>query len=173
MVCEGAAGDWSAVYLRTTLRVSPGLAGTGYAIFAAAMLLVRLAGDRLLHRYAPRALLPALASVATVGMASALLSGAPAVALIGLGTLGLGVGLIVPAVYSAAGRLPAIATGQAIAVVSAIGWIGFVGGPPVIGRVAQLTSLPVALGLLPILTVAIGATVAITGVFKVQSARDS
>lgn len=157
MLCEGAAADWSAVYLRTTLGLSPGLAGAGYAVFSAAMVSVRLAGDRLLLLYPARVLLPALAAIATVGMALALALGTPPAALAGLATLGLGLGLVVPVAFSAAGRLTAIPTGSAIAAVSAIGWIGFVGGPPLIGRVADLVTLPAALALVPVMTAAIAA----------------
>jgi hypothetical protein len=59
---------------------------------------------------------------------------------------------VVPAVFSAAGRLPGLHPGTAVATVSAFGWAGFVIGPPVIGHVAALTTLPTALGLLPVLT---------------------
>jgi hypothetical protein len=39
-----------------------------------------------------------------------------------------------------------------VATASACGWAGFVCGPPVIGRLSEWASLPVALGLLPLLT---------------------
>jgi hypothetical protein len=68
------------------------------------------------------------------------------------GCLGIGLGLIVPSVFSAAGRLPTLNAGATIAAVSACGWAGFVCGPPLIGGIASGTSLPVALGLLPVLT---------------------
>lgn len=169
MLCEGAAADWSAVYLRGTLGISPGLAGAGFAVFSAAMVAVRLAGDRLLSRYAPRVLLPVLGLIATAGMAIALAVGAPAAALAGLATLGLGVGLVVPTALSAAARVAGITPGNAIAAVSAIGWIGFVGGPPVIGRIAQLVSLPWALALLPVLTAAVAGLTVATEVFSARS----
>ena len=56
--------------------------------------------------------------------------------------LGLGLALVVPTVFGAAGRIPGLHPGTA----------GFVCGPPLIGRLASLTSLPAALGLLPLLT---------------------
>src|SRR6202011_6055836 len=37
LLCEGAAGDWSAVYLRESLAASPQVAGLGYSAFAVAM----------------------------------------------------------------------------------------------------------------------------------------
>jgi hypothetical protein len=73
----------------------------------------------------------------------------------GFGFLGIGLALVIPTVNSAAGRLPGHNPGTAIAMVSAWGWAGFVFGPPIIGELASATSLTAALGILPMLTVAI------------------
>jgi hypothetical protein len=162
MLCEGAAADWSAVDLRTAAGAAPAVAGLGYAAFAAAMCALRLGGDRLLARRRARAVLPPLAALATAGMAVALLAPTPATVLIGLATLGAGCGLVVPATFSAAGRLPDLPAGIGIATVSGIGWVGFVGGPPLIGRLAGAASLPVALGIVPLLMAVVAGAVRVT-----------
>jgi hypothetical protein len=71
MLREDAAADWSAVYLHDTLAAAPAMAGLGYALFAAAMLTVRLAGNTLLRRFRPHILLSNLAVVATLGFGTA------------------------------------------------------------------------------------------------------
>ena len=152
MLCEGAAADWASVYLSGSLHTSRTVAGLGYATFSAAMVTVRLSGNRLLARYRPDRLLPALAAVATTGFAIGLVAGNLVAALIGFACLGIGLASVVPAVFSAAGRIPGLHPGHAVATVSACGWAGFVCGPPLIGHLSALSSLPVALGLLPILT---------------------
>jgi fucose permease len=159
MLCEGTAANWASVYLSGSLGATGAVPGLGYVGFALAMVTVRLAGNRLLGRFRPDRLLPVLALVATVGFSTALLLDRPLAAIVGFGCLGLGLASVVPAVFSAAGRLPGLHPGTAVATVSAFGWAGFVIGPPVIGHVAALTSLPTALGLLPVLTglVALGA----------------
>jgi fucose permease len=116
------------------------------------MVTVRLSGNRLLTRFRPERLLPALAAVATLGFAAALLIARPPAALLGFCCLGIGLASVVPAVFSAAGQIPGLAPGTAVATASACGWAGFVCGPPVIGRLSAWASLPVALGLLPLLT---------------------
>ena len=68
------------------------------------------------------------------------------------GCLGIGLASVVPAVFSAAGRIPGLHPGTAVATAAGCGWAGFVCGPPLIGRLSAWTSLPVALGLLPLLT---------------------
>lgn len=170
MICEGAAADWSAVYLRDSLGTSPTYAAFGFATFSVGMVLVRLSGNWLLQRTSPRALLPALAAVASVGLTIALLANNPALSLAGFFLLGLGLAAVVPTAFSAAGGLAAQGdnAGTAIATVSALGWVGFVGGPPLIGHLANLVSLPRALLLIPILTLVIATAIRFIDVFTIR-----
>jgi fucose permease len=155
MLCEGASADWAAVYLRGPLHIGAALAGVGYAAFSFTMVAVRLSGNRLLTRFAARSLLPVLAAVATAGFCAGLLSQDGIAVIAGFACLGIGLALIVPTVFSAAGRLPGLNPGTAIATVSACGWLGFVCGPPLIGQLASIASLSVALGVIPVLTAGI------------------
>jgi MFS family permease len=155
LLCEGASADWASVYLRGPLHTSAATAGLGYTAFLLTMVVVRLSGNRLLARFLIRRVLPILAAIATAGFTAGLLDGQAVIAIAGFGCLGVGMALIVPTVFSAAGRLPGLSPGAAIASVSACGWVGFVCGPPLIGGLASATSLPVALGLLPLLTTSI------------------
>jgi MFS family permease len=160
MLCEGASADWASVYLSQSLHAKGAVPGLGYAAFALAMVVVRLSGNRLLRRRSPSQVLPALAAVAAAGFAAGLLIDRPVAAIVGFALLGVGLASVVPAIFSAAGRIPGLHPGTAVATASACGWAGFVCGPPLIGRLASLSSLPIALGVLPVLTayVAIGAS---------------
>jgi fucose permease len=140
------------VYLSGPLHTSGVVPGLGYAVFALAMVTIRLSGNRLLTRFRADRLLPVLAVVATVGFGASLVVGQPIVSLLGFACLGIGLGSLNPAVFSAAGRIPGLHPGTAVATASACGWAGFVIGPPLIGRLATVASLPVALGVLPVLT---------------------
>jgi MFS family permease len=166
MLCEGAAADWASVYLAGPLHAAGIESGLGYASFALAMVAVRLSGNRLLARYRPDRLLPALAALATVGFATGLLIGKPVAAIIGFAFLGAGVASVVPAVFSAAGRIPGLHPGTAVATASAFGWSGFVCGPPLIGRLASISSLSTALFVLPALTAFIVAGTSIARALK-------
>ena len=72
MLCEGAAADWAAVYLHNSMHAIPLVAGMGFAIYAFAMLAVRVSGNRLFTRFAAHRLLPLLAVIATLGFAGGL-----------------------------------------------------------------------------------------------------
>jgi hypothetical protein len=92
-------------------------------------------------------LLRASGALAAAAMAAVLLSHHWAVALAGFALVGVGFANIVPVLFSAAGRVPGTNPAQAIASVSSLGYCGFMCGPPVIGFIAQHTSLSAALWL--------------------------
>jgi MFS family permease len=158
MLCEGAVADWAAVYLRTNVHVPSGHAGLGYAAFAAAMVVVRLVSGRLTSRWGARRLVAALAAGATIGMIGALASADLGGTLIGLALLGFGVGIVMPNAISSVGKLRQANAGRGVAIVSAFGWAGFLVGPPLIGQLAGLLTLPAALVVLPVMTALIVVT---------------
>lgn len=153
LLCEGAAADWSANYLHDVLGDGPqdgdGIAGLGFAGFTLAMVVTRLGGPRLQSRIASRRLLPVLAMLAAAGMTVALISANPVLSVLGFATLGAGVALLVPTAFSAA--YSATTAGSAIALVAAIGWLGYLMGPPLIGFLADLIGLPGALVTIPLM----------------------
>jgi MFS family permease len=65
--------------------------------------------------------------------------------------------VVYPLVFSAAGNHPAVSAGQAVASVATIGYGGFLAGPPILGWLAELTSLRVMLGVVVLLAVATAA----------------
>ena len=150
LLCEGAAADWSALYVHRSLGASAGVAALAYAAFSLAMTGGRLAGDRLTGRLGPVGLMRRGALVAALGLGGALLAGAPGAALVGFACLGAGLATVIPAIFRAAGTAGGQA-GPALAAVSTTGYLGFLAGPPLIGALAQATSLPFALAVLPVL----------------------
>ncbi|MEU5695608.1 MFS transporter [Actinosynnema sp. NPDC020468] len=155
LLCEGAIGDWAALYLRESIGVPVERAGLGFGVFAALMVLGRAMGDRWVLRFGPARVVGVLAAVGAVGFGVALVSGGFWFALVGFGAFGLGLSCIVPVAFSVAAEQSDAHAGQAIAGVATAGWAGFLLGPPLIGLLAHASSLPVALGLLPVLCAAV------------------
>jgi len=143
MVTEGAMNDWSPLYLRETLGAGQDVAAAGFATFSAGMALGRIFGDALVARLGRDLVLRGGAALAAVALAGLLLAESIPVALVGLALVGLGVANGVPLMFSAAGRLEN--PGAAIAAVSTMGYVAFLGGPPLLGFLADATSLPTAL----------------------------
>jgi len=142
---EGAMADWIAVYLKQVLIAGPGVAAAGYAVFSAGMAVFRLLGDAITARLGPVRTVRAGALVAAAGLALALAAHSPGWARPGFALTGAGFSVIVPVVFGAGGRLRSIPRGAGIAIVSGSGYIGFLLGPPLIGLLAQQTSLRSAL----------------------------
>lgn len=159
-LCEGAAADWAAVYLHTSLGAAQAVAALGFAAYSLAMVAVRLAGNWLLDRFPAHLLLPVLAGLATVAFGIGLAVQDVAAVLIGFAALGAGLGVVIPVVFSAAGRVPGINAGTAVAMVSACGWVGLMCGPVLIGQLADVTSLRLALIAIPALTTLVAASTA-------------
>ncbi|MEE6175597.1 MFS transporter [Mycobacterium sp. 050134] len=148
-LCEGAATDWSATYVRDVVGAGVGVSALSYAAYTCTMVVTRFGALRLHARVPGRRLLPALALVAATGMSAALATGAAGAAVVGFACLGAGVALLVPSAFSAA--YSAGAAGSSIAVVAATGWVGYLLGPPLIGHLAGRFGLSVALVTIPVM----------------------
>ncbi len=162
-LCEGAATDWSATYLRDVVGAGPGVSALSYAAYTCAMVITRLGALRLHARAPSRRLLPALALVAVAGMSVALATGSPVAGVLGFASLGAGVALLVPTAFSAA--YSASAAGSAIALVAATGWVGYLLGPPLIGHLAGLAGLGAALVTIPVMMAVVAVAIRFSPAF--------
>src|SRR5262249_5690493 len=171
-LAEGAASDWSAVYLHFSLGASVGLAAAGYTVFSLTMTAGRLVGDRLADLAGPARLVRLSAGGGRGGFSGGALGGGGWVGRVGgaragFALLGAGLSVVVPLVFSAAA-----ATGRPgpnLALVTSSGYLGVLAGPALIGGVAQLTGLQAALGIVVILCVMCAA---LAGFVLPRSARD-
>jgi predicted MFS family arabinose efflux permease len=145
-LAEGAANDWSAVYLHSALRAPVGLAAVTYTVFSATMAAGRLVGDRLADRAGPVHLIRYSAGMAGFSFAAALIVGRVWAGLAGFAILGAGLSFIVPLVFTTASRLGR--TGPNLAFVTSCGYMGMLVGPGLIGGLAEAVGLPQALGVI-------------------------
>lgn len=150
-IAEGAMADWSAVYLSQVLNTNASFAALGFAAFSLTMTIGRLLGDRLSLRWSPAIIVRVGGLIATLGFVVAIAAQEPIIVLIGFAAIGLGLANIIPLSFSAAGNYPGISTGVGIAGVATIGYAGFLAGPPIIGLIAELTSLRIALLIVTVL----------------------
>ncbi|MEV0900583.1 MFS transporter [Actinoplanes sp. NPDC049802] len=158
LVGEGAAADWSAVYLRDELGSSEAFAAYGYAAFAIMMTAGRIFGDRLAARFGPVVLVRAGGLIAAAGLGAGLLAGSPAAGVAGFGLLGLGLSCVAPQFFSAAAAADPARAGRALSTVVSIGYVGFLVGPIVIGAAATVVGLSTALWIPVVLAVFVAAS---------------
>ena len=134
---EGAAADWSAIYLRQVFSADPAWAGIGYGVFAGLVATGRFLGDWLKVRYGPVAIARVTAATALAGVLILFVSPAYPVSLLGFALAGFGVSVAFPLAVTAAAGLGDRPAAQNVAMLSLIGLSGFLIGPPVIGFIAQ------------------------------------
>lgn len=148
LMAEGGASDWSAKLVRDELAGTAALGAIAYAVFSVAMGTGRLLADRLWARWGAEGLLRRSGALAALGFAAGLGAGTAGTAIAGFAALGVGLAGVVPTLFRAGADQPGVSTGPALAAVSSLGYLGFLAGPPIIGAVAQLTSLRLACGVL-------------------------
>jgi MFS family permease len=149
---EGAMADWSAVYLNQSLNTTAALAALGFAAFSLTMTIGRLLGDRLAATFGPVTLVRIGGLLSAVGLFAAIFTTQPLVVLAGFAAVGAGLANVIPLAFSAAGKFQQLPAGVGIAGVAAIGYAGFLAGPPLIGLVAEITSLRTGLLIVAVLS---------------------
>lgn len=146
-VIEDIPGSWGAVYLRESLGAAPGLAGLAFAAFTAGMTAGRLVADRAVDRWGHVAVVRTGGAVAAAGLVGALVIGTPWAGLLGFLLVGVGTAPGFPALFHAAGHRRGVRPADGVALISWAARAGFLLAPPVVGVVADATSLTWALGL--------------------------
>jgi predicted MFS family arabinose efflux permease len=143
---EQAGTEWSAVYIRNELGGSASAAAFAVSAFAVTMAAARLVGDRDIRRLGPVRTVQLSGACAVVGAVAVVLAPDLAVGLAGFALLGIGVALVVPVVFAAAGRVgphPA----RSIAGVAGVAYASGLAAPGVIGGVAAVSSLTASFAL--------------------------
>ncbi|WP_396454285.1 MFS transporter [Actinomadura sp.] len=157
---EGASADWSAVYLTEVADSGPGLAAAAYTIFMSSMAGARLAGDRVVHRFGPPAVVRSGGSVAVLGGVLVVAARTPWLAIAGFALIGVGIATVVPLVFAAAAGTGAT-PGEGVAGVATITYLSGLTAPAVTGWTAGALSYPAAFAMITcvvaVMTLAAGA----------------
>jgi MFS family permease len=140
---EGASADWAAVYLTDVAHAAPALAAGAFSGFAATMAIARLTGDRIVDRFGPVWTVRVGGLLATVGALTVAVSRLPWLAISGFALIGLGVAVVVPLAFTAAGNAGPH-PGQQIAGVATIAYGAGLVAPATVGGIAQVSSLSVS-----------------------------
>ncbi|WP_243429787.1 MFS transporter [Acetobacter sacchari] len=144
---EGAAIDWSAVFLATERQVDVRYTGLGYVAFACTMTAGRLLGDRLVRRASGRLLIIGGSLFAAAGMLLVATVPAWQTTLLGYAFVGAGCANVVPVLYSAVGRQNYMPKHLAVSAITTLGYSGILTGPAALGFIAHATSLSLSLGI--------------------------
>jgi MFS family permease len=159
---EFAASGWSAVFMHWDLRSSQAAAAIATGAFAGSMAAGRLCGDMAVRRIGPAVSVRACGVLGTAGCLLVAISPDAAVALTGFILIGLGVSVVVPLVFAAAGRSgPSPAIG--VAGVATVSYGAGMAAPSVMGGVAEISSLRIAFAVAALLSVGVAAGAGLLG----------
>ncbi|WP_250007149.1 MFS transporter [Actinoplanes sp. M2I2] len=152
MICEGGTLGWGGIFLHEERGASLSLAAAAITAYTAGQTLGRLTGDRLTGRRGGNALFRLGAMTAAGGLAVAVLTPRPAVAVAGFALAGLGSSVLVPLTFSAVGRLSGAATAVLVSRLTTFTYTGILLGPALIGWVADRIGLDTTMAaLIPLL----------------------
>jgi len=154
-VVEDAGSTWAAIYLSGSLGAGASVAAFGFIALVGAQFVGRLVGDRLVDRFGQRAVARTGGIVAALGMGFALLVPTIPGTILGFAAAGLGVATLVPAAMHAADELPGLKPGSGLTIVSWLMRVGFLLSPPIVGLVADASSLRVGLIVVPLVGVVV------------------
>jgi fucose permease len=147
LMIEGSVADWGALMIKGRFAVDAATAAQAFGFYQTGMAVSRFSGDYLRKRFGAVPMVGVSAVMTAIGTAVALVAPTVPLTLAVLVIAGLGIGNVVPVLFAGGGRLEPDAPGRGIAAVTAMGYTGFLAGPPLIGLVAEVTSLPLALGI--------------------------
>ncbi len=149
-IVEGGSGDWSALFAVRERGMGEAAAAVTFSVFCVSMALVRLFGEQAERRWGADRMLVGGALVAGAGLLVTALVPAPALAFVGFGLAGGGLAFAFPVALNMAGAVGRRGDGtggeREIGFVTTIAYSGFLVGPPMLGGIAQLTNLEVAIG---------------------------
>ncbi|GAB3435653.1 MFS transporter [Actinophytocola sediminis] len=149
-IVEGASGDWSALFAVRERGMDEAAAAITFSVFCVAMGVVRLFGEQAERRWSPERLLVVGALAASFGLLLTAIVPGAAVAYVGFALAGGGLAFAFPIALNLAGAVGRRGDGTGgeheIGFVTTIAYSGFLIGPPMIGGVAHVTNLEVAIG---------------------------
>jgi MFS family permease len=148
MACENTMYDWSGIYVKQVMHGSNGLATIAFVVYMVAMTTGRIFGDRVADKFGIKFVLRGSGILIFCGLLITVLSPYMPLTFLGYLFTGFGVSCVVPFIFSLAGKIPMSNPGPALASISSIGYLGFLLVPPMIGYVAQSTSLRVSFAII-------------------------
>ena len=152
---EGAVAEWGGLLMSSEKGAPEHLAALVYAVFCTVTAVIRASGDAIRSTFDNYPLLIGGSILAAVGMVLVLEVSNPFVVLAGFAVMGLGLGPIVPVLFSLAGNRPDIDVVRVSTMISILGYAGLLVAPPFLGFVSEHFSIAVALRTVVVMCVGI------------------
>lgn len=155
MASEGAMFDWSGIYFEKIVKVSKNWAPLGFTSFMIMMASGRFIADHAIQKWGRQKIVQFSGILISLGLLLSVVFPNLIVTTLSFMIIGLGVSSIIPTIYSLSGQKTKIPTGMALTIVSSIGFIGFLLGPPMIGYISDVLNLRFSFALIGIFGICI------------------
>jgi MFS family permease len=137
---DSTVSNWSAKYLQDTLHSSDQLSTVPYAVYMVMTLVGRALGDGGVRRFGAVPVVRSGTLLAMAGFAVVAAAPGPWAGMLGFTLLGLGLCVLVPQTFAAAGRLFPDASDSAVARLNVFNYVGFLVGSPLVGALGDVWS---------------------------------
>lgn len=166
MASEGIMFDWSGVYFKDVVKAPGGLVVLGYTSFMITMASGRFLSDILVTKYGFKKVLITSGITISTGLYLAVLFPYIISCTLAFMLVGFGVSNVIPIILNIAGNSKKVPTSIALTIVSSISFLGFLIGPPLIGYIAELTSLKYSFGIIGLFGIFISILTSRLAIFK-------
>jgi MFS family permease len=132
-VADSGTSSWSSDFLHEVLGASKSVAPLAFAGYTGSSLVSRLVGDHAVRRFGGPAVVRFGGVLGAAGLLLVVVAQSPLVAIAGFTVLGLGIGVIAPLSFAAAGELSPGNADTVVAQVNVFNYVGFIAGGVVVG----------------------------------------
>jgi hypothetical protein len=146
LVLEGAAFDWSAIYMRDVFATTPAVGALAVNVGAMTQGLTRYFADPFVERFSPVLVARLLLGLLGVGTALVCLAASPGLALVGFALMGVGTSVLFPLAMSAAARRTDRPAATNVAALAQVSFVSFLLAPPLLGVVGEHLGMRWAFG---------------------------
>jgi fucose permease len=142
---EETASIWSAIFMKDYYASSSVISGLPYLACQISMVFGRLIGDYLTNKFGKMIILRYGVMIATLGITTVISIHSSIFSILGFSLIGLGISVTFPLILSFIGQLPNINATSGITFATWMSRVGLLISPPLIGILADITSLRIAL----------------------------
>ncbi|GAA4208050.1 MFS transporter [Microbispora amethystogenes] len=143
-VGDSSISNFGSVFMDRVVHAATPVIPLALGAYQLTTFLVRVGGDLAVRRFGSAAIVRAGGAVATLGFVAIVAAPSAPAAIAGFALTGIGLSVVAPQSFSAAGRLDPAGTGVAIARVNMFNYVGFVVGAALVGGIADASGYQVA-----------------------------
>nr|WP_042839581.1 MFS transporter [Yersinia aldovae] len=142
---EETASIWGAIYMNDYYHVSPIIAGLPYLACQVSMVIGRMSGDYFTNKFGVVSTIKYGIMIATLGIWIVISIHSSTFSILGFSLIGLGISVTFPLTIAFIGQIPNLNSANGVMFATWISRIGLLISPPLIGMLADITSLRTAL----------------------------